>query len=420
MPNRNTPLSSSTSTPQSRQVNTLLHSLRGEHYRHERNVRGAQARVLRTLSGEVPNRSTIPISQLFGTLNLKDNSPASSDETTRYTVKGSQNKHASDPSSTDTEENEKNTPEWRDKVLSVLFKQSPLREDDLANGSDSENDTPRLPDQNRQKPQGSASPRVGVPSLVELCLEVLLDYCRGRYFAEILVPCLPPHLRRVLLRWTAVHSPLPTTKLFALCEPEGHVNGELIVVGPQASLPSDFFSTDEQRDDEQADGEIENDDNDTLIPETESDEESWESTGSGDSELSLHTLALVTTPLPANMLFSLPPTITHLALLALPAPVPIHRLPRICPLLEVLDLSYNLWLSYVQVVSSEESGRFVSVQGDGKGGERMIERVEWSRWTRLRVLGLRECNVGENVVAKVNRGRWTDVQIIGPGEPILR
>lgn len=372
----------------------------------------------------MPNRSTIPLSQLFGSLNLKDNSPASCDESTRYTVKGSQSKQARE-SSEGSDVDDKNTPEWRQKVLSVLFTQSSLHEDDPAVESDSEANT--YPSRSREEKgsQANALARMEVPPLVELCLEALLDYCRGRYFAEVLVPCLPYHLRRVLLRWTAVHAPLPTTKLFALCEPEGHVSGELIIVGPQASLPSDFFSADtDEHADEQTNTHVEkNQDNasDTVEPESESDGDSWESSGSADDiDSSLHTLALVTTPLPANMLFSLPPTITHLALLALPAPVPIHRLPRICPLLEVLDLSHNSWLSHVQVVSSEESGRFVSVQGDGKGGERMVERVEWSRWTRLRVLGLRECNVGENVVAKVNKGRWTDVEIIGVDENTLR
>ena len=113
--------------------------------------------------------------------------------------------------------------------------------------SDIETAVPRVSDeQPKQSSRRAAFPRTGVPSLVELCLESLLDYCRGRYFAEILVPYLPLHLRRTLLRWTAVHSPLPTSKLLSLSEPEGHINGELIVVGPQASLTTGLFSPDDQ------------------------------------------------------------------------------------------------------------------------------------------------------------------------------
>ena len=60
----------------------------------------------------MPNRSAIPVLQLFGNLNLKDNSPASSDECTRYTVKGFQKRQARDHSSTEGELAERSTPEW--------------------------------------------------------------------------------------------------------------------------------------------------------------------------------------------------------------------------------------------------------------------------------------------------------------------
>jgi len=52
--------------------------------------------------------------------------------------------------------------------------------------------------------------------------------------------------------------------------------------------------------------------------------------------------------------------------------------------------------------------------GAGAGAaERVLERVEWRRWTRLRVLGLRGCGAGAEVARRVNAGRWTDVEVVG-------
>jgi len=51
-------------------------------------------------------------------------------------------------------------------------------------------------------------------------------------------------------------------------------------------------------------------------------------------------VALLAVPLAVPTLLALPLTLTHLALLRLPAAVPVHRLPDKCPLLEVLDLSF--------------------------------------------------------------------------------
>ncbi|CAL1704648.1 unnamed protein product [Somion occarium] len=390
MPYRSTQPSNISTTRQSREVTNLLHTLRGEHFRHAQNIldRGSPSRTSRTISQHATIKHSLPISQIFGS--IAEIPSISSGEGSRHPSEEPVTRTPSrGETSTDIQFEERGTPAWRERVLSLLFAQVPLREVEPYDESDVSNEHHDYEDATF----GSSHKRI--PPLIELCLQVLLDYCRGRHFSEILVPCLPPHLRHVLLRWTAVHSPLPSSKLFALCEPDGHVNGELIVVGPQAALPADYFASADESERTKRDV---IDDEDIERP---SDEESWESSGSSEEQSQpLNTLALVTTPLPATTLFSLPPTLTHLALLGLPSPTPIHRLPR--------------------VVSSEESGRFVSVQGSGRGGERMIERVEWSRWTRLKVLGLRECGIGENIVSKVNKGRWTDVEVIGVDEGILR
>jgi hypothetical protein len=77
-----------------------------------------------------------------------------------------------------------------------------------------------------------------------------------------------------------------------------------------------------------------------------------------------------------------------------PFSLPLHRLPSICPLIEVLDLSYNKWL---------------------RPGMKEFERVAWARWSKLRVLGLRGCEFREldlETLARVNEGRWNDVEIV--------
>jgi Ran GTPase-activating protein (RanGAP) involved in mRNA processing and transport len=84
-----------------------------------------------------------------------------------------------------------------------------------------------------------------------------------------------------------------------------------------------------------------------------------------------------------------------MALLNLPTPIALHRLPGVCPLLEVLDLSYNIWLS-----------------STSRNAPKILERVEWCRWNCLRVLGLRDCLISDEMLQKLNKGRWDDVQVV--------
>jgi len=280
---------------------------------------------------------------------------------------------------------------WRASALSSFFSHIPLEDEDTPTDS---------------------GPQRTIPKLAQLCMRSVLPYCRGSLFAEVLVPCLHPHLRRDLLRWTAIHAPLSSSKLFALCDNDKHVDGELIVVGLQASLPIDYFKQpDRQYAQELEDGGIRNETGDSS---EDSGTSSWESSTSSGSTppATFTTLVLVTTPLPLQLLFTLPPSLTHLALLALPAPTPIHRLPRICPLLEVLDLSYNPWLGYLQLVGADAAA-LSKDQFSAAGNETIVERVEWGRWRQLRVLRLSNCGVGESIIQKVNKGRWVDVEVFG-------
>jgi hypothetical protein len=227
-----------------------------------------------------------------------------------------------------------------------------------------------------------------VPPLTLLCLRIIVSAFTTIEFTEDIVPFIPPHLRRDLLRYSAVHSPLSNSKLYALYEPDGHADGEVIVVGPSASLRDNNFRK--------------------AGPGTEGhnssageahDTEVKKSTGDWDSDewtpTTLHTVVLLSTRLPVSSLLTLPPTITHLALINLPFSVSLNRLPGICPLLVVLDLSYNIWLN-----------------ATSKEGPKILEKVEWNRWNQLRVVGFRGCQLSGDMLLKVNKGRWEDVDVV--------
>ena len=64
-------------------------------------------------------------------------------------------------------------------------------------------------------------------------------------------------------------------------------------------------------------------------------------------------------------------------------------------------MSYNPWLNDppgTRTMSNTES---------------TVERIEWTKWSNLRVLGLRGCGITIDIVTKVNKGRWDDVEVVG-------
>ncbi|KAJ7109484.1 hypothetical protein C8R44DRAFT_635084 [Mycena epipterygia] len=206
-----------------------------------------------------------------------------------------------------------------------------------------------------------------VPPLTLVCLQILVKTFDAD-FSDI-IPFIPPHLRHDLLRWTAIHDPLSNDHLRALCGLDGHVAGELIIM-PPASIREDQF----------------------RYPEPSRSAE-WES----DDWLPpppMHTFILVSSHLSFSTLCNLPVTLTHLALVNLPTPVSLHRLPTTCPLVECLDLSYNSWL----VVEKEARER--------------LGKVQWSRWHQLQTLGVRECYIPADMIIEVNKGRWDDVTVV--------
>lgn len=219
------------------------------------------------------------------------------------------------------------------------------------------------------------------PSLALICLKILLAKCTPTEIREDISPLIPVHLRRDFIRYSAIHFPLPDWKLDVLFYPDGHADGEILVVGPKVSLRDDYFLR----------GSHELLHFNPRHPQPLADED-WESESL--SVKPLQSLLMVSTRISASTLLTLPPTLTHIALINIHNPIPLHRFPKICPLLEFLDLSYNRWL------------------GQPEEGISTLDRVEWTRWIHLKVLGLRDCHVPEDILKKVNRGRWDDVAIV--------
>jgi len=107
----------------------------------------------------------------------------------------------------------------------------------------------------------------------------------------------------------------------------------------------------------------------------------------------MHTFILVSAHISSSA--RLPATLTRLGLINVSTPVSLHRLPTTCPLLELLDISYNDWLVAEKDVQEK------------------LGKVQWSRWHHLRELGMRACHdIPGDIMAEVNKGRWDDVKVV--------
>ncbi|KAI0831312.1 hypothetical protein BC628DRAFT_1407814 [Trametes gibbosa] len=410
----------------SREVNTLLHTLRGEHFRHSQNLRKSRAH-LAAAAAHTYNDPSLPFSDIYRFAHLPN---ATREErvvpTPHPVIRDGHLEHdfprgpvpgPAPPRSWDglfrpEASRDKTMPAYRQRALSLIFSHTPwsLGSSDVplydgAPWAGSEHDTADAI----------------VPPLTQICLRVLLEMFPDAVgFREELLPALPLYFRRDVLRYTSVHDPLPNPKLYPLVAPEGHADGELIVVGPQATLQRDLLLSlpqnaparratfEEEEPDNRDEGTSSISDCGYSADDNPDDADEEGHTGSWEAESSsqetapqLHTLIVLDAPVHITTLFAFPPVLTCLALVALPSPTPVHRLPRICPLLAVLDLSYNPWLN-------EPPGG----KGAESAAETIAQRVEWTKWARLRVLGLRGCNVPQEVLARVNRGRWDEVEIV--------
>lgn len=327
-------------------VNNLLHTLRGEHFRRALNSNRTPGLVpLPTSPALGPS---LPYAEIYGLQphHFSSQAPHIDVKVTSTPVAGPI------PRSwavTSTPAKVFEDPEWRETALSLFFSGSVPRE----------------------------NPRAAVPRLGEFCLRVILRCCgTDANVLKDLVPYLGPHLRKQLMRMCAVQCPLPSASLRVLLgEENNQVDGELIVVEPTSPLRPELFQPERAQDKKDPEGLWDAETHDGLGP-------------------SLTHLAIVSAALSIPTFLALPPSITHLALVHLSAPIPLHRLPDKCPLLEMLDISYNLWL------------------GEPQSGERPLERVAWQRWAYLKVLGCRGCGIALEELRKVNEGRWDDVTIV--------
>ncbi|KIM49336.1 hypothetical protein M413DRAFT_438520 [Hebeloma cylindrosporum] len=322
-----------------REVNTLLHTLRGEHYRHLRNAKQSQSHP--SALHNYSNTRTLPI----GLRVHYDEGPLPMPPAVSH---ASYSGPAPPKSWNPPLENIHQTASWRAQALSLAI----------------------------SHPVNLAYSRV--PSLALLCLQTILsDKTSNSQFREI-APCIPAHLRRDIIRYCAIYSPLPSWKLYAMYGSQGHADHEMLIMGDAASLRDEFFLA----------GTTCAGDADGIVR-AAGVESDWESEGL--SEKPLQSLILVSTRVSPSTLLALPPTITRMALINLSDSLAIYKLPKICPLLVLLDLSYNQWL---------------------KDSTSPLTKVNWSRWSHLEVLGLKDCAVSEELVASINRGRWDDVKIV--------
>ncbi|KAG7092562.1 hypothetical protein E1B28_008911 [Marasmius oreades] len=332
----------------SREVNDMLRNLRGEQFRQSQNKRKSRTHVSSSTTF-ARNSPSLPLEVISLSLDLdpttgtfKIAEKADSSTSTTFS-KYSGPAPPKSWSSTRASEDVGSGLIWRRRALSLIFRGwKPLSE--------------------------------LVLPLTLICLSQVLSYTTTPEFVDEVVPCIPPHLRVELLRYSAIFNPLCNARLSSMIGAEGHVEGELIVVGPNASLSEEHFLH--------------------VTPGLRSfPQHDWDSDDPVPNPLRL--FALVLTKLATSTLLTLPPTITHMALIKLPTPIPLHRLPLVCPLLEVLDLSYNTWLC----PPSDEMLK-------------SLERLDWARWRHLQVLGIRECFMPEETIVSVNRGRWDDVELI--------
>jgi hypothetical protein len=254
----------------------------------------------------------------------------------------------------------------------------------------------------------SAHPHDSLPAIAPLtllCLRVLLSTSSGNEFAQDIAPYLPRHLRRDLMRYTSIFRPLSNSRLSALCEPEGHADGELIIVGPQAIIRGGFSSGSTSNRSGKSTSDVHQR---PKGDQSEADCLSWDSIDDGTAQPPLHTLVLLSTSISVLDLLAFPPTLTHLGLISLHSPVRVHRLPAVCPLLVVLDLSFNKWMG----ARSSTVGQNFEMDGAVVEVDEFLGTVNWTRWNRLEVLGLRGCSINGETRFRMNIGRWSDVDVI--------
>lgn len=183
------------------QVNTILRDLRGEHFRRARNLRRSPATT--PPSATVHNQPTLPFDVIFSyqspdasdrSHQQRDSRIAGPKAPRSWRMQSSPTSKATDIEGVSGDEGfDKNTPAWREMALAPILCECPI---------------------NMPSPHDHAH-SVTLPPLTQLCIHLILATCGGVDLVD-LVPGIPVHLRRVLMRYAAVHMPLSVSELEAL------------------------------------------------------------------------------------------------------------------------------------------------------------------------------------------------------------
>lgn len=231
-----------------------------------------------------------------------------------------------------------------------------------------------------------------LPTLYQTVLRMLLPPQTPQYPPrsdpiplDDLIPlfhCLPIHIRMSIVRYCAIYRPLEKDAILSLCTDEEGVlgcPGELVIAGDvnATSLLKDLGVMKEgsQENMSAAEAPIHWDEDRPRI------HDAWDDSSPGEV-VPLHTLILLRTPLGRHLIQSLPLSLTHVALLAIPAPhsltdhtgpSSILYLPTLLPSLVLLDVSYNPWAR-----------------------ERYISKWDLRKWSMMEILGVRGCGFDEN------------------------
>ncbi|KAJ3989427.1 hypothetical protein F5890DRAFT_1549659 [Lentinula detonsa] len=328
-------------------VSDMLHTLRGEQFRHSQNLNRSHGSL---------NLLNAPesLTERFINLDYSSLETSTTPLVAQRQTSTSRNLHGvSGPPPPKSWQNysvsgddSRSSTTWRAEALSLIFHERPSTQKFTLNG---------------------------ISSLTQLCLARLLPELTHPEFIEYIATCLPVHLRLELVRYAAIHHPLSKSKLRALLGLEGHANGELLLCGPSASIHHDHFlqfSTQAQK------------------------REQWDSEDHSTS-YPLHTLIVLSTRLSMSTVSAFPPTITHLALINLENSISLHRLPPLCPSLVVLELSYNIWLTHMSVdtlksIDRVDWGRWTQLQILGWREcfipDGMLTRLNEGRWDDVEVV----------------------------------
>jgi hypothetical protein len=364
----------------SRQVNDILHRLRGEQFRRSQNQKASRSHPTTINHGY---QTSLP----SGVRNLslgsaEDTEPQNQQpDLPQVSAAGPAAPKSWNTAHHPLPSEDRRTSSWRSKALSPSFYHAPFKSRTM--------DT-HVAIVNSAHPKPSP-----VITLTLLCLRLLFKYYSSdEQFSELLF-CIPVHLRVLVIRDAAVFAPsscsMPVLKALGLPD------GEVIVVGsracgnsPSASIRQ-LLATTSTHDVDLRTSVGSTSPSTVSVPEL-----TWDSPIHDIiSHPPLRTLILLCTKLSLEDITCLPATLTNLSLIDMETPVHLQKLPASCPLVTFLDLSYNKWLEW-----------------PNRNEPWALGKVPWHRWKRLSVLCLRGCLVLPETVTSINQSRWDDVRMI--------